>query len=200
MVWLGRDKSLISRCKNANRGLIEALGSDSTQSLDHVFRLPGTINWPNAAKRAAGRVPVVADDVLYSRDVYYKLSQLPKPSKTATAHNVRGLIEPVDGWDALQNIPYAVLHCENTNDLAREGVSGTAIRTALCMRDWGMSPEKAFDLMWTFWVPRCEYAWDADELEDKIKRAYGLAENDPGCRTFAYRTEEAGRDFSEATS
>jgi hypothetical protein len=80
-IMLYGDKAAITRCKNANRGLIEALGSDTTQSVDHVFRLPGTINWPNAIKRKAGRVPALAGGVIHNPECWYRLSQLPKPKK-----------------------------------------------------------------------------------------------------------------------
>ncbi|MCU0826831.1 MAG: AAA family ATPase [Tabrizicola sp.] len=41
-------------------GLADALGGDAVQSVDHLFRLPGTRNFPNAKKRAKGRVETAA--------------------------------------------------------------------------------------------------------------------------------------------
>ena len=44
-----------------NRGLIGAFGGDAgTHNVDRLFRVPGLINWPNAKKSAAGRVPELA--------------------------------------------------------------------------------------------------------------------------------------------
>jgi RecA-family ATPase len=37
------------------RGLQDLLGGDNTHSVDHLFRLPGTRNFPSAKKRAKGR-------------------------------------------------------------------------------------------------------------------------------------------------
>jgi hypothetical protein len=65
------------------------------------------------------------------------------------------------------------------------------------LRDLGVSAEKAFDLMWETWAPRCDYQWDSTELRDKVERAYARAENDPGCKTVAYRIAQARREFGE---
>jgi len=47
-------------CTEANKALETLLGGDHCHNVDRVMRLPGTINWPNAKKRAAGRVPAMA--------------------------------------------------------------------------------------------------------------------------------------------
>jgi hypothetical protein len=39
----------------ANKALAEALGGDHCHNIDRIMRLPGTVNFPNAKKRAAGR-------------------------------------------------------------------------------------------------------------------------------------------------
>jgi hypothetical protein len=36
------------------------LGADNCHNIDRLLRVPGTINWPNAKKRADGRVPVMS--------------------------------------------------------------------------------------------------------------------------------------------
>ena len=38
-----------------NRNVAAKWGGDNCQSIDHLMRLPGTVNYPNAKKRAAGR-------------------------------------------------------------------------------------------------------------------------------------------------
>lgn len=52
-------------CESKNRGLLEAFADDEieiqgTWNVDRILRIPGTINYPNAKKRAAGRKTVGA--------------------------------------------------------------------------------------------------------------------------------------------
>ena len=46
--------------ENINRAIAEKLGADNCYNIDRLLRVPGTINWPDAKKRARGRVPVLA--------------------------------------------------------------------------------------------------------------------------------------------
>jgi hypothetical protein len=50
----------LDRVETINRRLAEALGGDSCHSADHLMRLPGTLNVPNANKRAKGRTVALA--------------------------------------------------------------------------------------------------------------------------------------------
>jgi hypothetical protein len=50
----------MEKAEAINRGLALALGADDCFNVDRIMRLPGTINWPNAKKRAAGRTEALA--------------------------------------------------------------------------------------------------------------------------------------------
>jgi len=200
-VLLDDDNDAVRECKLVGKGVLDAIDkrlgiiSDKVASLDHIFRLPGSINWPNKAKRDKGRVPILAGDFTSNR-VSYSIGDLPK-AKAKDKPTIFGLNEPPAGWDAEANITWAVLHLENTTDLSSENVSGAAWRTSLVLRDWGISPDKTFDLMCEHWVPRCDWDWDEDELRDKITRAYATAQNDPGCKTEAYRDYQVSKALEE---
>lgn len=58
-----------------NRQLALELGGDHCQSIEHLMRLPGTINLPNAKKRERGRVPALAKLVSFDPDLVYDISQ-----------------------------------------------------------------------------------------------------------------------------
>lgn len=181
--------------KSKAMGLIETMGGrensiDSTQSLEHLFRIPGMVNFPNRAKRLAGRVACRAGDFEYDPDCAYDpIEDLPDYKGKRRPAIVRGeeVMEiPPGGWDTPGGINDAVLCLTTTEDLAGEGRSMTAIRTARRMRDYGISETLAFELMWERWVPRCQYPWEHEELRAKVTRAYQNAQNDAGCKTIAY--------------
>jgi hypothetical protein len=180
-----------------------ALKLDSIDNIDRVLRVCGTVNWPNAKKRADGRVPVLAGPFTHNAGVTRTSDALPQSAKAKAKANRgvlynTGLVEPPGGWDHPDNIPYALLHLQHTKDLAAEGVSGTAIRTAAILRDWGISEALALDLMLEHWVDRCEYQFKTEELRSKINTAYHIAQNDPGVRTVLYKRARAQNRLDEA--
>lgn len=85
----------IKRLEAYNRRFEKDLGGDHCFNVDRIMRLPGTVNIPDAKKRAAGRVPVLAtllsfdDKLLYALDSFtpwveekkQKASTAPKAKK-----------------------------------------------------------------------------------------------------------------------
>lgn len=103
------DANAIAECEAVNIGLKDALGGkafgyDDCHNLDRLARLPGTVNIPNAKKRAAGREASLAGNVQTFPNSY-SIDQLPRAAVLQTeddqAPSIIGPIEQVDSLDEL---------------------------------------------------------------------------------------------------
>ncbi len=77
--------------ENINRGIDAVFTSDKCHNIDRILRLPDTINYPNAKKRAVGRVAVPTSLAYESGEVYSSAAVAqrfpfvpPPPSKKVT--------------------------------------------------------------------------------------------------------------------
>jgi energy-coupling factor transporter ATP-binding protein EcfA2 len=94
----------IDEAERYNSALAKRLGGDNCHNADRIMRAPGTINLPNAKKRAAGRHPVVAHLVDADWSRVYPISAFstddPSPAAPKGAIATVGPILPL-GLDAL---------------------------------------------------------------------------------------------------
>jgi len=72
--------------ENINKSLAQHLGGDHCHNIDRIMRLPGTINWPNAKKKEAGRVPVLA--TIIDEYTYYSRSYALRVFDKLLSHSV----------------------------------------------------------------------------------------------------------------
>lgn len=79
------------------RGLAARFGGDAVQSVEHLFRLPGTWNIPNKTKREKGRGVTVARLIALDPDRRYSLKELAAiaPPRTVPTVDAKAL----DGFD-----------------------------------------------------------------------------------------------------
>ena len=61
-LWVMAEPISVTEAERLNKGLLVALrGAKGPHDASRLLRLPGTINWLNAKKRAAGREPAMAE-------------------------------------------------------------------------------------------------------------------------------------------
>jgi len=112
------------------------------------------------------------------------------------ANQAREKHEDRDNWiiepDLDENVAAAIKWLKRDAKIAIEGQGGDAMAyaTAAHMKSFGLSPEKAFEVLWDHWNPRCDPPWGEDEIEHfetKVHNAYSYNTSPPGNITKAYR-------------
>jgi hypothetical protein len=87
---LSHSTTALADVERINADIAQKLGGDNCHNIDRIMRLPGTINLPNAKKRAAGRVPtrayVVEEATEWSRR--YSLDDFEKNTSAEPAEPV----------------------------------------------------------------------------------------------------------------
>ena len=69
--WKLAGPASIAEVEAVNRSLAERLGGDHCHNIDRLMRLPGTVNYPNAKKRSAGRTPSLAKVIYDSENLLH---------------------------------------------------------------------------------------------------------------------------------
>lgn len=70
--WRLSGSASLAEVESVNRSLAERLGGDNCcHNIDRLMRLPGTVNYPNAKKRAAGRILSFAKVIYDSENLLY---------------------------------------------------------------------------------------------------------------------------------
>ncbi|TBR39263.1 MULTISPECIES: bifunctional DNA primase/polymerase [Dyella] len=87
---------------------------------------------------------------------------------------------PLAGVDPERAVKRATFYLENEAPEAIEGAGGdnTTFQVAAKLKDLGVSPDTAVELMLEHWFDGC--GWTPDELATKVRNAYRYGENPPG--------------------
>jgi hypothetical protein len=79
--------------KSRNKAIRELFAADPCENLDRIMRLPGSVNFPNAAKEKRGRVPALAHVILDKRSCplsEYRLKDFPMSREMPAATSFSG--------------------------------------------------------------------------------------------------------------
>jgi hypothetical protein len=134
-----------------NRGAEPALGADHCHNIDRLLRIPGTVNYPDKKKRAAGRVPVLAasvsayEDATYAADALAKLFPPRRPDKKESEKVTLGPFDLITADDLAmpdrELIRGAIEHPKG------EDRSADGFRCACLMLHAGATPEQVAGIL-----------------------------------------------------
>ncbi|MER2196663.1 DUF3987 domain-containing protein [Methylobacterium brachiatum] len=111
-VWLLRDPlpatpEIVAAVEAQARGLAHLNNGDNTHDVSHLFRLPGTLNLPNAKKRARKRVPAAVQGKVFDDPrrlhTLKDLAILAPPILTRQAAEARRDFDLAAAWEALRD-------------------------------------------------------------------------------------------------
>lgn len=89
------DLEKAEEAKLYNKKLEKDFGADNCHNIDRIMRLPGTINMPDAKKRAKGRVPALAK-VLDFNDTSYDIEQFTKFVEKSPLVQIESILESTE--------------------------------------------------------------------------------------------------------
>jgi hypothetical protein len=120
---IGGDEALYREAARYNRQLELNFRADACHNVDRIMRLPGTINWPNATKRAKGRKPALAK-VIRTTEAIYDLDEFTQ----APDVQMSGPNRSTDQDDFDENLPKVDLNDieetigENCREVIQQGM------------------------------------------------------------------------------
>lgn len=172
---------------------------DGTHSAAHLMRLPGTVNWGDVAKRAAGRQPTLARWVLETDGVNSlsrldmvlpALPPLPEGKGVPPAPGLWALLterQIADVKSALASLPLPVVE-------SRE----QWVKIGAVLHHWSGGASEAYAI----WVEWARQARNFGNTNEAVWRSFSLSRSNPvTIGTLFYMAKEAGwsRDNNPAT-
>lgn len=121
------------QAKAISKGLSAKLDGDATHNIDRLFRVPFTLNWPNAKKREKGRVPAPATLIEHVASRVYEPDAFPKltAKRPSPMSKGQGAI-PADASAILRRFDLAPDALDLITNGAPEGKRSDAIWRVMC--------------------------------------------------------------------
>lgn len=102
--WRHDGQATLDEVEALNRALSVKFAGDAVVNVDRLMRLSGTVNWPDAKKRARGRIPAMAGIIQPHTGEVHSIEELARvyPPISARTQAARGAVE-ID-WEAVEPI------------------------------------------------------------------------------------------------
>jgi AAA domain/Primase C terminal 1 (PriCT-1) len=184
-LWRWRDKLPAAdygdRCAALNKGIQERFIGDNVPDFAHVLRLPGSINFPDEAKRQRRRVPTHAK-VVAKNDRRYAPEELerwtaPAVARPPSPHAGKRIVEE-DDWARDEGWKYV----QNHEGVGQGQRNNTLVVVANNLFDLGCKLETVIDYSTEWSNFLCNPPMDADEIETTVRSALKSRTHAVGCR------------------
>ncbi len=166
--------TLVEEVEARNRGIAQSYGDegdDIATGVQTLLRLPGTWNYPNAAKRAKGRVlPVMAEVIDCNLSKRYRLDDFskaaPKPAKLI--RNVDPAVYGPACSKVLQAARDALEH-HGPAIVGQHGDQHTIVVGAILLNDFALTWDEAWPLALEWNERNPGRKWSEDRLQVKLE-------------------------------
>jgi hypothetical protein len=196
-----------TKLEDQNRGLAALFGGDkAVRDVPRVLRLPGTVNWPDEAKRKRGRIPrrssvqyrLPADGDL-DKVTLPRLAEVAPPVH-ASAGSARGEFSGVRLNEETPNsVERMWKYIREEAPEAIEGNAGDATTHQVAKRifDFGVNKDTGWEGLLEWNETKAHPPWDVDELEAKLEGGLKYRQRPPGVDNPDPGSIFDGIDFGE---
>jgi hypothetical protein len=183
---LGAPETLTVETTTGGKHLFFAAPGEAAEIGNSVGRVA-----PGIDIRSDGGFVVAPGSVLDGKGEYRVIADAPIAAAPewllirARKHTAVGEAAGPVAADSNDNVHAAIAWLYSGARLAVEGDGGDATTFAVAakLKDLGVSPRRAFDLMLHHWNERCSPPWRPDELAQKVKNAFAYGANAFGAAT-----------------
>ena len=118
LILIAGDVAKAEEAERYTRALEQKFGADHCHDVCRIMRVPGTVNWPTAKKKANGRGPALARVCVFQEDRVYEAKQFEQAPPKSAAGQIEITVGEEPTHPGVEQLPIS----DRMKDVAKTGV------------------------------------------------------------------------------